>query len=170
VRRPLFGRGPKIGLENDFSRAGTRAESLHSVFEFVEDILMNRTFKSEDARKNKLFEAWIAHLTEFHSRFKGDEFDEIYEGIAVVSDLSKNRIGLDLDDGRKIRDVPISPQVSSESCRLDSMYVVLGLKDGKWWTLDVISIGSVLNCKKGGAHVTFNPLYVNPSHRQNLAH
>lgn len=124
---------------------------------------MNRTLKTEDVRKNKLFEAWIKYLTAVHEKFKLDNFEEIYEGIATVSEISKNRVGLHLRDERKLRHIPISTEIGNYSCRLDSMYVVLGLLEDRWHVIDVISIGSICGTQLNEVHLTFNPLYVGKS-------
>ena len=131
---------------------------------------MNRTFASEDKRKTKLFEGWIEYLTKIHFQFEENEFEEIYEGVAVVSDLSKSRIGFHLENGKKIRHIPISQEISCDSSRLDSMYIVLGLKNGKWWPLDVISIGSIIPGKPDIGHITYNPLYMNHMSQSHSKH
>lgn len=121
---------------------------------------MKRTFATEDERKTKLFESWIFYLTAIHRQFVG-AFEEIYEGLVTVSDLSKNRIGFHLEDGRKLRHIPISPDINANTCRLDCMYVVLGRKKDRWWPLDVISIGSIIGSEPEGLHMTINPLLNN---------
>jgi hypothetical protein len=126
---------------------------------------MNRTFESEDKRKGQLFSLWIEYLRVVHRQFGEYEFEDVYEGVATVSDLSKNRIGFCLADGRKLRNIPITPQISQRTSRLDHMYIVIGLSNGKWWPLDVISIGSIVgdcNLEGGGkgVHMTFNPEYL----------
>jgi hypothetical protein len=122
---------------------------------------MKRTFESENIRKTKLFDAWIEYLRTIHSEFGEVASEEIYEGLATVSDLSRNRIGFHLDDDRKLRHIPIAPAISEQSCRLDTMFVTLGLREGRWWPLDVISIGSVIFGRRNEGHITYNPLYVN---------
>ncbi|MBX3021427.1 MAG: hypothetical protein KF799_07080 [Bdellovibrionales bacterium] len=121
---------------------------------------MNRTLTSEDNRKTVLFDAWIAYLMKVHLEFDDSQIDEIYEGTAVISDLTKNTIGFHLEDGRKLRHVPIDPDISKHSCRLDMMYVILGRRNNRWWPLDVLSIGSTLLGKQSAAHITYNPLYI----------
>lgn len=129
---------------------------------------MNRPFENEDKRKEQLFSAWIEYLRVVHkqmAQFGDREFEDLYEGVATVADLSKNRIGFNLADGRKVRHIPITPQISQRTSHLDHMYIAIGLSNGKWWPLDVISIGSIIgdcNVQGGGkgVHMTFNPLYV----------
>lgn len=117
---------------------------------------MNRTFFSEDARKTQLFEEWNAYLRDGLPHFAGTGFDEIYEGTAVVSEVSKNFIGLHLNDGRKLRNVPINPGISLQSVCLDVMMIVLGKRGGKWWPLHLVSVGSKISAKE--FHITVNPL------------
>ncbi len=131
---------------------------------------MNRTFATEDQRKTMLFQKWINYLKQLCFRFEGIEFDDIYEGMATVTDLSKSRMGLHLQDGRKIKHVSITPQIGLFSLHLDLMFIVLGLKDGKWWPIDVISIGSIISGKPEGAHITMNPMYVMNSPDSELVH
>ncbi len=120
---------------------------------------MKRTFASEDERKNKLFECWITYLKGVHTKTNLEKFDEIYEGLAYISDLSKNRLGLHLDDGRKLRHIPISQEISELSVRLDAVYIILGKISDKWCPLDIISIGSTIELEPAQFHMTLNPLY-----------
>ncbi len=129
---------------------------------------MNRTFASEDLRKEGLFDSWIEYLRNYHSQNIEHGFEEFYEGTAVVSGLSKNRMDLHLDDGRKLRNIPISPAIRRNSARLDMIFIVLGFSQGNWWPLDVISIGSIVG-EQIGAHVTFNPLHLANPNRPPLA-
>ena len=116
---------------------------------------MNKTFANEDSRKNKLFEAWNKHLQNIHHQFPQNSFNEVYEGIVTVSELSKSYLGVHLDDGRKLLHIQIDPHVSAHSSCLDLIYIVLGKRNEKWWPLEVVSIGSTLGEKE--AHLTFNP-------------
>jgi hypothetical protein len=122
---------------------------------------MNITFQSEDDRKTKFFAACIHYLTEFHGPMGDVEYEEIYEGMAAVSQLLVYRIGFKLDDGRTLGDIPISSRISQAARLSDSMYILAGRQKSKWWLLDVISVGSIVDVKSGKIHVTFNPLYVN---------
>jgi hypothetical protein len=127
---------------------------------------MERTFATEDDRKTELFKAWIEYLSSLHSPTDDDKFEEIFEGLATVSDLSKNRLGLHLEDGRKLRHIHITPEIGRQSCRLDSMYLALGLRDGQWRALNIISVASLIFGNPQKVHITFNPLYVDAMHTQ----
>lgn len=129
-----------------------------------------RTLASEDTRKAKLFTAWISYLNNLHAQFQDETFEEFYEGMATVSELSKDRIGLRLEDDRTLRHISIVPEISAQSCRLDQIYVVLGRRGAKWWPLDVISIGSVLGGRLDKAHISYNPLHVNMMAQSSFAH
>lgn len=118
---------------------------------------MNRTYASEDDRKTKLFESWNAHLKKIHEQFSDHNFEQLYEGTATVSELSTNFMGLHLDDGRKLRYISISPEIKEHSSRLDLIYLLIGQRDGRWWPLEVTSIGSVVEYMSGKVHFTFNP-------------
>lgn len=122
-----------------------------------------RTFATEDKRKTKLFDAWIAYLVETHAGF-GDlddcNFEAKYEGIVDIVRISKKNMDLKLEDGRTLRHISINQKIFETSLKSDSMYVILGLLEGKWRVLDIISIGSIINPKKGEVHFTFNPVHV----------
>lgn len=121
---------------------------------------MSKTFETENGRKDSFFEAWNNELIDRADRPDAKALEEIFEGLVTVSDLSRNRFGLRLDDGRKIDHVSLSPEVGRQVYRDDQIYVVLGRKKDKWWILDVISIGSFLGEGKSGFHLTLNPLLV----------
>ncbi len=122
---------------------------------------MSRTFSSEDERKTRAFAAWNEYLDEAPPTSDIQAYDEIYEGMGLVSDLSKFRIGFHLEDGRKLRHIPVSFKISENSARLDYIYIVLGRRKTAWRVLDVISIGTLIPGKGGGAHITVNPLLMN---------
>lgn len=128
---------------------------------------MNRTFASEDERKTKLFDAWNSLLFEAWQRDPNEEFEEVYEGPATVSEISKNFIGLHLDDGRKLRDVVVNEPITRQSMRLDVMIIVLGKKQDKWWPLQLMSVGSVISRRE--FHVTINPLLIAAAARDGVA-
>jgi hypothetical protein len=130
---------------------------------------MKRTFLTEDSRKTKLFEAWNQYLQQTCLELEGEIFDEIYEGSAMVSDISKNRIGFHLKDGRKLRHIPITPEISESSSRLDHAFLTLGRREGSWRVLFVVSIGSIIPGKRGGAHITVNPLLVDTKNAGDFA-
>ncbi len=50
---------------------------------------MNRTFETENTRKDDLFNAWTDYLTELQTRPELQSFEEVFEGLAMVSGLSK---------------------------------------------------------------------------------
>jgi hypothetical protein len=133
---------------------------------------MKRTFENEDNRKNLLFEAWNEYSQEILGRPELKFFDEIYEGVGTVSDLSVNRIGFHLEDGRKIRHVQISSLISQHSVRMDQLYMILGRQNEKWWVLEIISMGSCFFEKDARMrlHFTVNPLLVNAEIPPNLHH
>ncbi len=122
---------------------------------------MKRTFPSEHSRKDQLFAAWIEYLHQVHAKFEIGRFDEIYEGLATVSDLTPNRMRLNLHEGTKVRDISIQPKISYHTQRQDVVFIVIGLHKGIWWPLDVISIGSFVSSKGDEVHITFNPIYHN---------
>lgn len=123
---------------------------------------MNRTFASEDKRKTKLFEAWNEYLqTNPLPIERGGKFEELFEGIVKVSDISPNFLNIQLEDECKVEPLPINIKISFHSLRHDEMYMVLGLtKDKKWWPLDITSIGSIFDQNHNNAkvHMTVNPL------------
>ncbi len=123
------------------------------------DRTFDRTFVSEDTRKDKLFEAWNAYFEKTAPLFSKWEFEESYFGQAIVSELTKNRIGFHLDDGRKIRHIPVDSQVTASSSPLDNVFVVLGQYQKRWWVLDLISIRSLVNVETGQHHLSYNPIY-----------
>lgn len=124
---------------------------------------MKRTLMSENTRKEQLFSALNEYLQKSYPQLSQIYLEEVYEGMATVSGLSKNRINLYLENGRKIKDIPIDSQISVLSSRLDLMYVFLGRNRGKWWLLEVVSIGSVIGDNMSEAHVTFNPILSLPA-------
>lgn len=123
---------------------------------------MKRTFASEDKRKNKLFEAWNGYLQATPiSLNQKDNFDELFEGIVTVTDVSANYLSVHLEDESNVHKIPINIKISFHSLRHDEMFMVLGLtKEGKWWPLDVTSIGSAFDHRHNtcNSHVTINPL------------
>ena len=123
---------------------------------------MNPSFATEDERKDKLFHYWNKHLDENQVCNCPDQYDEFYEGMAMISEISKNSISLQLDDGTKVRFIFVTPEIKANSRRLDAMYLALGKRDGKWKILDVISIGSILDIStpKAKAHLSMNPLLI----------
>ena len=91
-----------------------------------------RTFATEDDRKAKLFDAWIHYLSEIHNRLVGCDLDKKYEGAADISRISRQSMDLKLEDGRKLRNIPITPQIFEKSLKCDSMYVILGQHERQW--------------------------------------
>jgi hypothetical protein len=121
---------------------------------------MDRTFATEDDRKTKLFEAWNEHLSATHPKLRTMNFQEIFEGMVTVLGRSKDCLSLQLMDGRKLRKVQITPEISAQSEILDTMFVVLGRRERKWFFLHVLSVGSIIDMTTGKAHLTVNPLLV----------
>lgn len=122
---------------------------------------MERTLKDEDTRKTKLFEAWMNHFQNTNAEICEMEFEEIYEDMTTISDLTKDRISFHLNDGRKLPPIPITRQISENSYPTDLMFVILGRQKNKWWILDVISVGSMLPGQThDNIHMSFNPIHV----------
>ncbi len=127
---------------------------------------MKKTFQSEDTRKDKLFDAWNGYLSEvidpkFNLLVKDPtQFDRTYEGLVTITRMTPIYMNLKLETGEKINQVPISEEIMESSDLEDTMYMVLGKKENKWWPLDLISIGSIF--AKDRVHLSFNPLIVGP--------
>ena len=110
---------------------------------------MERTFASESERKEKLFAAWDDLLAQYHKESLA--YDEVYEGLALVSHVAKNIIHLHLESGEIIKNLWVGPHVCEHISRMDDLYIVLGKRGAKWWPLEVLSIASPLN-PDGGRH------------------
>lgn len=117
-----------------------------------------KTFEEENSRKDKLFEAWEHYLNQFFGTMPDQiEFDDIYEGMCTVTGLNENTISLELDDGRKLLHISVSQQVAQNSLFDDLVFMTLGRKDGKWYTLKVFSIGSLFGKLSNEIHMSINP-------------
>ncbi len=138
------------------------AESIHGVS------MDQEFFRNEDLRKEKLFVAWNKYLDEYHNRVVQARFDEIYEGLGIVLGLSENHFGVELADGRKIRNLSASSQIIKQSRQEDLMYLILGSKGGIWKPLEVISVGSLQTLTQekenpSAIHLTYNPRLIDSS-------
>ncbi len=133
---------------------------LKGAEQFQERNPMERTFASEDKRKDQLFKAWNEYLRNVHVRASQIDFEEVYEGSAFVSGVTKNTLSLRLENGQKLRHLGINPEISAHSARLDGVFMTLGLAQGKWWPLNVVSIFSLVNYERGEVHVTLNPVTI----------
>lgn len=122
---------------------------------------MQRTLLSENTRKENLFEAWAKYLEKCKIALERKRMIEEFEGLATISNLSKTRMDLNLEDGRKIRGVPITSKISTHTHWEDTMYVIIGRYELEWRVRDVISIGSLLAKagSQGEFHLTINPDY-----------
>ncbi len=101
---------------------------------------MDQTSEIEDKRKELLFAAWNDFLEAVNKRLK--EFDEIYEGSAVVVYAIAINLELKLEDGRDVPVVPITPNMWKHTRVGDCLGVVLGLQDSRWWPLAILTVGS----------------------------
>lgn len=127
-----------------------------------------KTFEEENSRKEKLFEAWQHYLNEFFEAMPDQiGFDDIYEGLGTVTALKENTINLDLEDGRKLFHISVSPKIAQNSRCEDLMFMTLGRKDNKWYALNVISIGSLIGKLNNEIHMSINPKLVGESSQQN---
>jgi hypothetical protein len=125
---------------------------------------MERTVLSENKRKDSLFEAWIEYLDKTHFELYGQRVIELFEGMASVSELSKTRMTLRLEDGRRIRKIPITPKIATYLFPGDSIYLALGRRELQWRVMDVISIGSLISGSESGEfHFSINPEYISKS-------
>lgn len=114
----------------------------------------------ENDRKEKLFCAWGEYLDQLHLSEdieRPGAFAGLFEGLATISYTSKNSIGLHLDSGKKIRHLPVSPEISKHSRPLDILYIMIAQKGKRWVPIEVVSIGSHLVGTPTEMHVTFNP-------------
>lgn len=124
---------------------------------------MNEHFRSEDERKTKLFDGWNAHLDRFHQDHQGQDFRTTFEGMASVTEVTSERLHLELEDGRRIRGLIITPEVARYTKSGDRLYLVLGWMNQRWWVLNVVSVGSLREVDPAEFHLTFNPLYMPPA-------
>jgi hypothetical protein len=116
-------------------------------------------FEDEDRRKDALFVAWNRFLDAIHCNLqfeKSGEFDEIFEGIVEVSRFTRNSMFIRQE--HCIRQIKITPQIANVSMVSDAVYLQMGRKLGTWTPLEVISVGSIILGKRGGIHLTVNPL------------
>ncbi len=117
-------------------------------------------FKLADSRKDQLFRAWIEYLTQIHSQFEGIQFDDGYEGLAEVTEISENFINLKLDNKKKIKGLRITSEIKKHLTPEDTLYIVLGRLNGTWWPIHLVSVGTILGEVNGQSqfHMTINPL------------
>jgi hypothetical protein len=132
----------------------------HTEADLNKGAIVEKNVSNEIERKEKLFDALNRYFEDNDEKLSQIFFEEVYDGLATVSDLSKNHIGFELENGKKLKQIPITPQISELSACDDLMYVLLGRNRGKWWLLDVMSIGSLMNANMSEAHLTFNPQYM----------
>lgn len=123
---------------------------------------MSVTYKTEDDRKDKLFAAWNDYLDAIEREFghetqNGDEFQEILEGLAFLDSTSKGKMSLAFESGEIIKDLTVSEEIRVNSKSEDMLYIMLGNFSGKWLPIEVVSIGSWVNEKKGEFHMSVNP-------------
>ncbi len=127
-----------------------------------------KTFEEENSRKEKLFEAWQHYLNEvFEAMPDQIGFEDIYEGLGTVTALKENTIFLDLEDGRKLFHISVSQKIVQNSRCEDLMFMTLGRKDSKWYTLNIISIGSLIGKLSNEIHMSINPKLMAESSQQN---
>ena len=134
---------------------------------------MKRTFKTEDNRKDNIFAAWLRYSQVLDEKFGvaiGEDhlFEEIFEGLADITELTRETISFKLDNGQKIKDLSIPESITQHLCPKDAIYVCLGKTDNEWWLLDIVSVGSFVNAKKGEFHLTLNPIYIEDPKRMQL--
>lgn len=121
---------------------------------------MKRTFKSEDDRKTKVFNAWILCMRERTAGAWPDRFTEIYEGSGILIGRTKNKHIFELENGRKIRPVELDPRVSQHLESEDHFHFIVGRKERKWVIIEIQAVLSAVNGGPGqsGIHMTVNPL------------
>lgn len=120
-----------------------------------------KTYATEDKRKDKLFKAWIDHLYATYANFgKEEEFDDIYEGLVKIQNMTASSMNIELEDGRKIKGLPITKDIFDNLLKDDTLYMTIGRKKSQWLPLEVTSIASFVNKKNGMFHFSVNPLMV----------
>jgi hypothetical protein len=123
---------------------------------------MAKSFANEDNRKTKLFYAWNNYLRIVRVKFQLETkeaqcFDEIWEGLSNVANISENSLELTFEDKSKIKNLSVNPQVINLSYKGDTIYLIAGRLGKDWWPLEVVSVGSIINEAQGGFHFTINP-------------
>lgn len=124
---------------------------------------MRNKFSAEDRRKTSLFSAWNSYFERIHTELgsKEDfEFEQIFEGLAHVTEVAKNSMTVQLDEAKSVCKFEITGQISKQAVSKDLIYIVLGKTDGNWLPLDIISVGSLIAGKEMGFHLTINPLHM----------
>ncbi len=121
---------------------------------------MRNKFFAEDQRKTLLFNAWNSFFE--NSRLQActkQHFEEFYEGLAHVTDVTKNSMMVRLEEASTVCRFRITEQISDHSKAEDLIYLVAGRLGGKWLPLDIISVGTLIPGKESGFHLTINPLH-----------
>lgn len=121
---------------------------------------MDLSFRNEDQRKDRLWLAWNEQLDSNQKNFgetSDFEFESIYEGVIQINKITSHQLVVSLETKEEISNLVMSAQVKKDIKMEDNFYVVMGLHNGKWWPLNVFSIGSIISVAQGKMHFSVNP-------------
>ena len=124
---------------------------------------MRNKFKAEDDRKTLLFDAWNSFFENKQLQtFPKQDFDQFYEGLAQVSEVTTNSMTIRLQEAVCVSKFQITEQISKQTRAEDLIYIVIGRRGQKWLPLDLVSVGTLIPGKgnEAGFHLTINPLYM----------
>ncbi len=122
---------------------------------------MDSSFKTEDQRKDRLWEAWFEQLNfdlQNFEKLKVREFESFYEGLVQVVSVDHSKIVIALESGEKILNFVTSSKVRSEIRPEDSIYLEMGLYNKQWWPTDIISMSTIISHEEGKVHMSMNPI------------
>ncbi len=89
-------------------------------------------------RRENLLDAWYDHTESLATEDR--YFEEVFHGYVTVYEDAKKRTIFELEDGRKIKNIPLPDEVRKYSEPEDLLFMALGRSRGKWWPIEVISI------------------------------